>query len=154
MHLGHDNVSSAYYSKLYAHSYRIPHPAPDILVDLLSTHESASYNLRFAQYSYPCSICLAHLKGSKCLQLTCGHIFCRSCLRNFWQMCVTEGDITRVRCPDPACTKDGTDASEEEVARVLTSEEIERWRWLKEKHAMEQGVSFLIHQYMLLMLLN
>lgn len=54
-------------------------------------------------------------------------------------MCVSEGEIMRVGCPDPACIKLAQPASEEQVARVLTTEEIQRWRWLKEKYALEKG---------------
>ena len=54
-------------------------------------------------------------------------------------MCVSEGEIMRVGCPDPSCVKLAQPSSEGEVARVLTTEEIQRWRWLKEKYTLEKG---------------
>ena len=45
----------------------------------------------------------------------------------------------RVGCPDPACVKDNREAEEEEVARVVTAEELARWRWLREKRDLEKG---------------
>ncbi len=105
----------------------------------------SSKSTRFAQNSYPCSICLTSHKGSKCLQLTCSHVFCRPCLADFWQMCVREGEVSRVGCPDPLCVKSGREANEEEVARILTPEEIHRWRWLKEKRAVEKGEHVALH---------
>ncbi|KAK0473209.1 hypothetical protein IW261DRAFT_704530 [Armillaria novae-zelandiae] len=116
----------------------IPHPAPQLLSPLLAAYEISSKSNRFAQNSYPCSICLTSHKGSKCLQLTCSHVFCRPCLADFWQMCVREGEVSRVGCPDPRCVKSGREANEEEVARILAPEEIDRWRWLKEKCAIEK----------------
>ncbi|KAF9036464.1 hypothetical protein BDZ89DRAFT_1100630 [Hymenopellis radicata] len=121
----------------------ISHPAPHILSPQLMTYDSDYANTRFAQNSYSCAICLAHHKGSKCIQLTCQHIFCRSCLQDFWQMCVTEGAIVRVVCPDPACVKEARPASEDEVARVLSTEEVDRWRWLKDKYTLEKDPSIM-----------
>lgn len=71
--------------------------------------------------------------------LNCGHIFCRACLRDGWSLYVTEGDTTRVGCLDPQCVKDGQEATEDEVRRVLTEEEVRRWKWLREKKATERG---------------
>jgi hypothetical protein len=60
-------------------------------------------------------------------------------LEDFWKMCIEEGDVSRVGCPDPECVKNGSEAREEEVARVVTETELQRWRWLKEKRNIERG---------------
>jgi E3 ubiquitin-protein ligase RNF14 len=54
-------------------------------------------------------------------------------------MCIEEGDVSRVGCPDPECVKKGSEAGEEEVARVVTETELQRWKWLKEKRNIERG---------------
>ncbi|KAF9259080.1 hypothetical protein L218DRAFT_934086 [Marasmius fiardii PR-910] len=126
-------------------SIQIHHPSPRILVPLLKDHQTQSTSNTFNQTSYPCPICLEYFKGSKCLQLSCSHVFCRKCLQDFWGLCIKEGDIERVRCPDPECVKNGQDATEEEVARVVSGgeEELSRWRWLKEKVAIEKDPTIL-----------
>lgn len=48
--------------------------------------------------------------------------------------------MDRVGCPDPGCVKQGTKASEEDVRRVVSSEEVKRWRWLRDKKELEKGV--------------
>lgn len=48
--------------------------------------------------------------------------------------------MNRVGCPDPECVKKGTKASEEDVRRVVSSEEATRWKWLKEKKELEKGI--------------
>lgn len=120
-------------------SVRLPHPAPHLFSSLLSAHELSSKSTQFSQNSHSCSICLEQLKGSKCLQLSCGHIFCRSCLEDFWKMCISEGDVGRVGCPDPECVKKNREADEEEVARVVSDAEVRRWKWLKEKRDFDRG---------------
>ncbi|KAK0208513.1 RWD-domain-containing protein [Desarmillaria ectypa] len=104
----------------------IPHPAPQLLSSLLVAYEMSS------------NLPNSHKTRSKCLQLTCSHVFCRPCLEDFWQMCVREGEVSKVGCPDPRCVKSGREANEEEVARILTPEEIQRWRWLREKCVLEK----------------
>ncbi len=62
-------------------------------------------------------------------------------------MCILEGDVGRVACPDPECVKKGTEAGEEEVARVVTEDELTRWKWLREKRAYERGRSKLYDRF-------
>ncbi|KXN84789.1 E3 ubiquitin-protein ligase itt1 [Leucoagaricus sp. SymC.cos] len=120
---------------------RLYHSAPHVLAPLLQAHETSSKSLEFAKNSYPCSICLTSLKGSKCLRLSCDHIFCRSCLEDFWKLCIEEGDVGRVGCADPDCVKVGREAQEEEVARVVSEDDLQRWRWLREKRDLERDPS-------------
>lgn len=102
---------------------RIVHAAPSVLAPLLKDYERAARDSQFSQNTYPCSICLETLKGAKCIRLSCYHTFCRSCLSDFWQSCIIEGDVGRVRCPDPECIKVNREANMEEVARVVTETE-------------------------------
>lgn len=47
--------------------------------------------------------------------------------------------MDRVGCPDPGCVKGGREANEEEVRRVVSEEGVRRWKWLREKRALEKG---------------
>jgi len=47
--------------------------------------------------------------------------------------------VSRVICPEPACVKLAKEAGEEEVARVVTEVELQRWRWLRDKRDIEKG---------------
>ncbi|EGO02005.1 hypothetical protein SERLA73DRAFT_86116 [Serpula lacrymans var. lacrymans S7.3] len=127
------NVTEDDFSTLH-----IPHPAPQLLLPLLKAHDTASKSVQFSQNAYTCSVCLSSYKGARCLQLSCSHIFCRGCLEDFWGLCITEGDIGRVGCPDPACVKNNREADEEEVMRVVSESDLKRWKWLRQKRALEQ----------------
>ncbi|KAL0950896.1 hypothetical protein HGRIS_007655 [Hohenbuehelia grisea] len=117
---------------------RIPHPMPHLLAALLKNHDHSMKQENFLLTPYSCSICLAQYKGAKCAKLMCGHVFCRSCLLDFWGLCITEGDVDRVGCPDPECVKEGHKAMEEDVARIVSESDLVRWRWLREKQALER----------------
>ena len=120
---------------------RIPHATPQLLLTFLTAYESKSQSSRFNQLSHLCSVCFETRKGSECLQLCCGHTFCRACLRDGWGLYITEGDIARVGCLSPQCVKDGQVANEDEVRRVVMEAEVRRWKWLREKKTSEIGKS-------------
>lgn len=46
----------------------------------------------------------------------------------------------RVGCPSPECVKEGREAGEEELRRAVTEDKIVRWKWLRRKRAVEQGM--------------
>ncbi|TLS23914.1 hypothetical protein PpBr36_08415 [Pyricularia pennisetigena] len=61
----------------------------------------------FDRETFDCGICLDPKKGSACHRmLDCGHVFCVSCLQDFYNNAIQEGDISSVRCLTPNCAKD------------------------------------------------
>jgi len=78
-------------------------------------------------------------KGSACIALSCTHVFCKDCLREFWGTCIAEGEVERVMCPDEECVKSGRKAREEEVRSVVLDERVvERWKWIRQKIELEK----------------
>lgn len=129
-----------FYSLRLTNTCRITCTAPQMLSPLLKDFDDSSATLRFSNSSYSCSICLSSLKGSRCVLLQCTHVFCRECLQDFWGLCIKEGSVERVVCPEPSCIKNSREASEEELRRVVSDEEVRRWKWLRVKKAMEKGM--------------
>ncbi|EPQ60930.1 hypothetical protein GLOTRDRAFT_53527 [Gloeophyllum trabeum ATCC 11539] len=117
---------------------RLPHPSPARLSSLLTSHETLSAQAQFSYTSHPCAICMTSLKGYKCIRLICSHVFCRPCLHEYWGMAIREGSISSVRCPDPECVKEGVEATEEEVRRVVSEEDVRRWKRLREKRDIDR----------------
>ena len=122
-------------------SRRIKHSAPTLLAERLASFDNKTRLERFSQTNYACEVCLSSIKGAKCISLACGHVFCRACLVDFWGLCISEGDVDRVGCPDLGCVKQGAKALEEDIRRVVGPEEVTRWKWLKEKRELEKGIS-------------
>ncbi|KAF7320224.1 KH domain protein [Mycena kentingensis (nom. inval.)] len=109
-----------------------------------TTYDDQTNSDTFAKQSYACAVCLTSVKGAQCIRLTCSHVFCRTCLDDFWSLHITEGSVDRLGCPDVQCTKDGRTATEEEIARVVSPAAVERWRWLRQKILFEKDPS-LVH---------
>lgn len=73
------------------------------LVDYNTLTKKAIFN----SGTFDCGICLEPKKGSSCYRmLRCNHVFCLTCLQDFYNNCITEGDVGRVQCLDPTCGKD------------------------------------------------
>jgi E3 ubiquitin-protein ligase RNF14 len=73
----------------------------------------------FERSTFECGVCLEVKKGSVCHRLLlCAHVFCVPCLQDFYNSCITEGDVDSVKCLAPDCGKEsskgqGVDGSEQ-----------------------------------------
>jgi E3 ubiquitin-protein ligase RNF14 len=119
-------------------SCRLSHQKPSLLARQLETHENSVKMDLFSQNKFDCQICLSTVRGAKCFRLNCSHVFCRPCLAEFWSLCITEGDVDRVMCADPKCVKENRPITEDEVLRVVTAAESQRWKVIKRKKALEK----------------
>ncbi|KAG8836039.1 translation termination inhibitor protein itt1 [Serendipita sp. 399] len=117
---------------------RLIHPIPSLLAQRLTENDAIIEMQQFAELKFDCSICFEGVKGSKCVRLACEHVFCRSCLTDFWSLHVSEGDVDRVMCAHADCVKSKRPITEGEVLRVLTEKETQRWKAIKRKRALEQ----------------
>ncbi len=95
-------------------------------------------------------------KGSSCYRLPrCRHVFCQECLQDFYNSCITEGEITSVKCLDPDCGKttgqggvadhadthqaeDRTLTPSELLGIPIDQERVQRYVDLKRKARLEQ----------------
>ncbi|MCJ1259529.1 translation termination inhibitor protein itt1 [Lignoscripta atroalba] len=75
----------------------------DLKIGLLD-HDTKAKRAKFEQETFECGVCLEPKKGSGCHRLfLCSHVFCVACLQDFYNSCITEGDITNVKCLTPNC---------------------------------------------------
>lgn len=104
---------------------------------------------KFEAGTYECGVCLEPKKGSKCHRLLfCGHVFCVECLQDFFNSCITEGDVGSVKCVAPKCgdsmqgkkkgrKSDRTLDPSELLQIPLTQEQVQRYITLKRKKKYE-----------------
>ncbi|PWY78713.1 RING finger protein [Aspergillus eucalypticola CBS 122712] len=115
---------------------------------------------RFEEETFECGVCLEPKKGTICHRLVlCGHVFCVPCLQDFYNTCITEGDVEGVKCLAPGCGKEpnsasSTDArpkkrkkqdrtlSPSELLQIpLEQETVQRYVFLKRKKKLEADKS-------------
>ncbi|PWY72328.1 RING finger protein [Aspergillus heteromorphus CBS 117.55] len=114
----------------------------------------------FEQETFECGVCLEPKKGTTCHRLlSCGHVFCVPCLQDFYNSCITEGDVEGVKCLAPDCGKELNHTSATEVLpkkhkkqdRTLSPSEllqipleqetVQRYVFLKRKKSLEADKS-------------
>ncbi len=129
--LGRDQVVFAYIDHLQqaaesgfdlTEPLRVPQDLKIALLDF----DSKTRREKFEQETFDCGVCLGTFtpccvtcpaiwlifrtepkKGSMCHRMMqCGHVFCVTCLQNFYQTSIAEGDISQVKCLAPDCGKD------------------------------------------------
>ncbi|KAJ7071255.1 hypothetical protein C8F01DRAFT_1109743 [Mycena amicta] len=118
--------------------------APQRIGELFTSYDNSTRSALFSQQAYNCAVCLASVKGAKCVQLSCTHVFCRACLDEFWSLRIKEGDIEYLGCPEIECVKVRRTANEEEIASAVSPRAVKRWLWLREKIMFEKDPS-LVH---------
>ncbi|CAL00959.1 uncharacterized protein An15g01450 [Aspergillus niger] len=95
---------------------------------------------RFEEETFECGVCLEPKKGTICHRLVlCGHIFCVPCLQDFYNSCITEGDVEGVKCLAPGC--DRTLSPSELLQIPLEQETVQRYVFLKRKKKLEADKS-------------
>lgn len=59
----------------------------------------------FEAGTYDCGVCLEPKKGSACHRMKrCADVFCKDCLKDFYNNAISEGDVTSIRCLAPDCS--------------------------------------------------
>ncbi|RHZ73385.1 hypothetical protein CDV55_108956 [Aspergillus turcosus] len=135
-------------------------PLPrDIKIAMLDFNNKAERE-QFEQETFECGVCLEPKKGSVCHRLLlCSHVFCVSCLQDFYNSCITEGDVDSVKCLSPDCAKEKNGVSEagnqlkkrkkhdrtlspSELLQIpLDQETVQRYVFLKRKKKLESDKS-------------
>ncbi|KAF2744525.1 RWD-domain-containing protein [Sporormia fimetaria CBS 119925] len=104
----------------------------------------------FESGTFSCVVCLEPKKGSSCHRLRhCGHVFCKSCLQDYYNNCIKEGDVSNVKCLSPDCGKSKSDKtrknrllSPKELLQIpLSPETVRRYAEIKRKKKLESDPS-------------
>ena len=99
----------------------------DIKLQLLKCDAQQQRKI-FEKETFSCGICLEPKKGSACYRLEhCRHVFCVECLRDFYNNCISEGDVTSVKCLDPECgTADVSNESERGTRGAIRNKGVQK----------------------------
>ncbi|KAL2871352.1 RBR-type E3 ubiquitin transferase [Aspergillus lucknowensis] len=131
--------------------FRLPRELKIALLDFNNKAERE----KFEQETFECGVCLEPKKGINCHRLLlCSHVFCVPCLQDFYNSCITEGDVEGVKCLAPDCgreqhpppsnaggkkrrKRDRTLSPSELLQIPLDQETVQRYVFLKRKKKLE-----------------
>ncbi|XP_056587312.1 E3 ubiquitin-protein ligase RNF14-like isoform X2 [Triplophysa dalaica] len=98
-------------------------PHTDILSHLLDFDEAQKQKV-FDGKVFCCGICFSEKLGSNCLLFKeCQHVYCKACMKEYFEIQIRDGKVQFLDCPEPECTSIATPAQvkllvgEEEFAR-------------------------------------
>ncbi|KAL8812343.1 MAG: hypothetical protein Q9200_001110 [Gallowayella weberi] len=133
-----------------------PHNLSSELRIALLDYDLKAKQANFEKGTFECGVCLEPKKGAVCHRMIlCGHVFCVECLQDFYNNCITEGDIGSVKCIAPRCgqepelapritgattkrrKRDRTLGPSELLQIPLEQDMVQRYLMLKRKNALE-----------------
>ncbi|XP_043377370.1 E3 ubiquitin-protein ligase RNF14 isoform X2 [Chelonia mydas] len=63
-----------------------------------------------------CSICFSEKLGSECMYfMECRHIYCKSCLKDYFEIQIRDGQVHCLSCPEPKCSSVATPGQVKEL---------------------------------------
>jgi E3 ubiquitin-protein ligase RNF14 len=104
----------------------------------------------FDKKKFDCGVCLEPKKGSACYRMArCAHVFCISCLQDYYNSCITEGQVNNVKCMSTDCGNTGSKGkkkerllSPKELLQIpISLEQVERYAKIKRKKKIESDPS-------------
>lgn len=99
----------------------------DVDIFRLLRYNEEVKNKRFLESLHTCCICYSDFPGFGFTMLPCQHHFCKSCMQQYCNMHVKEGNVMNLTCPDASC-KESVPAAL--LRELLDKEAFERWEEL------------------------
>nr|XP_006128598.1 E3 ubiquitin-protein ligase RNF14 isoform X3 [Pelodiscus sinensis] len=70
----------------------------------------------FNSKMFLCSICFSEKLGSECMYfMECRHIYCKSCLKDYFEIQIRDGQVHCLSCPEPKCSSVATPGQVKEL---------------------------------------
>ncbi|XP_076836345.1 E3 ubiquitin-protein ligase RNF14 [Brachyhypopomus gauderio] len=98
-------------------------PDADLLPQLLDFDEAQRQKV-FDGKPFCCGICFLEKPGSGCMLFKeCQHVYCKACMKAYFEIQIRDGKVQCLNCPEPKCTSAATPSQvkllvgEEEFAR-------------------------------------
>ncbi|XP_069052060.1 E3 ubiquitin-protein ligase RNF14 isoform X3 [Lepisosteus oculatus] len=85
-------------------------PRSNLLLQLLDFDEMQQQKA-FDSKMFCCNICFSEKMGSECTCFKdCKHVYCKECMRDYFQIQIRDGNVQCLNCPEPECSSVATPA--------------------------------------------
>ena len=75
------------------------------LLEVLKEYERVAEQLMFVKASHTCKVCFCDKLGVTCIQFpSCNHVYCKECMRSYFEIKIAEGAVNGLHCPEDKCT--------------------------------------------------
>ncbi|XP_073507352.1 E3 ubiquitin-protein ligase RNF14-like isoform X2 [Phyllobates terribilis] len=81
------------------------------LIKYILVFSEAQEKKVFDSKPFLCNICFMEKLGSECTHFKdCQHVYCNSCLKDYFEIQIKDGQVHALNCPEPECTSVATPA--------------------------------------------
>ncbi|XP_073507350.1 E3 ubiquitin-protein ligase RNF14-like [Phyllobates terribilis] len=81
------------------------------LVKYILVFSEAQEKKVFDSKPFLCDICFVEKLGSECTHFKdCQHVYCNSCLKDYFEVQINDGQVHALNCPEPKCKSTATPA--------------------------------------------
>lgn len=75
------------------------------ILDFNQAQQTKCFNSKL----FLCSICFCEKLGSECMYfLECKHVYCKACLKDYFEIQIKDGQVKCLNCPEPQCSSVAT----------------------------------------------
>ncbi|XP_002667383.2 E3 ubiquitin-protein ligase RNF14-like [Danio rerio] len=103
---------------------QVADPHSDLLTQLLDFNEAQKKKV-FEATVFTCGICFSENLGSKCVLFKeCQHVYCKTCVKEYFEVQIKDGKVQFLSCPEAECTSLATPA---QVKLLVSQEDFARY---------------------------
>ncbi|XP_035681742.1 E3 ubiquitin-protein ligase RNF14-like [Branchiostoma floridae] len=78
--------------------------SPSLLVPALVEYDQERRQHMFNTTMYNCNVCFGEKLGADCIGFKgCDHVYCKECMKGYFQVQISEGNVQCLQCPEPKC---------------------------------------------------
>nr|XP_060621177.1 E3 ubiquitin-protein ligase RNF14 isoform X1 [Anolis sagrei ordinatus]XP_060621178.1 E3 ubiquitin-protein ligase RNF14 isoform X1 [Anolis sagrei ordinatus] len=82
------------------------------ILDFDHAHQEKCFNTKM----HDCKICFSEKLGSECMYfLDCRHVYCKGCLKDYFEIQIRDGQVHCLNCPEPKCLSVATPGQVKEL---------------------------------------
>lgn len=76
----------------------------------------------------PCKVCMRGIPFGQMFHLSCGHMYCKNCVRGFLEVNINSGAVMELKCPEEDCEARFTKVDVERLCKKSTYDKYIRFR--------------------------
>lgn len=106
--------------RVYDRRIRKPKQHKNHLHEVIEDYNRERSKTEFGRNIFTCNICFANKLGIMCTQFKpCEHVFCRDCISSYMEVCIKEGKVQSINCPEHKCN---SEASPPQIRELVSPE--------------------------------
>lgn len=108
--------------------FKCPEFIDTAIIDKLCIFDHEKKLSEFSRTPHKCDVCFEEYKGSQCMQfLPCDHVFCKICMKGYFEVLINSGDVNQLLCPKDKCESIALPTQVKELVEIGLYERYERF---------------------------